>query len=124
MITPGALVCLFINFRGLVILDAAGLFARNFVEVGFSDFSGVLIDEAKKQVLDLFACAIGGYGQSGAVETRELAIEWGGAEQSTIFGCGVKVPAPAAAQVNASMVHSLDFDDVHEAAIMPVLKMP
>ena len=99
-------------------MDASNLFAKNFFEVKYEDFSEKAIEETKKQVLDFIAVTAGGYGQAGAVETRELAIEWGGAPQSTIFGCGVKVPAPAAAQANASMAHSLDFDDVHEAAIM------
>ena len=99
-------------------MDASSLFVKNFFDVKYEDFSEKAIEETKKQVLDLIGVAAGGYGQAGVVETRELAIELGGAEQSTIFGCGAKVPAPAAAQVNASMVHSLDFDDVHEAAIM------
>ena len=99
-------------------MDASNLFAKNFYDVKYEDFSEKAIEETKKQVLDFIGVAAGGYGQSGGAETRELAIEWGGAPQSTIIGCGVKVPAPAAAQANASMVHSLDFDDVHEAAIM------
>ena len=99
-------------------MDASNLFAKNFYDVKYEDLSGKAIEETKKQVLDYIGVAAGGYGQAGAAETRELAIEWGGAPQSTIIGCGVKVPAPAAAQANASMVHSLDFDDVHEAAIM------
>lgn len=99
-------------------MDASQLFAQNFFDVKFEDLSEKAVDETKKQVLDLIGVAVGGYGQAGAKETRELTIELGGAPQATIFGCGVKVPAPAAAQVNASAVHSLDFDDVHEAAIM------
>lgn len=99
-------------------IDASNLFAKNFFNVKYEDLSEKAIDETKKQVLDLIGVAAGGYGQDGAVQTRELAIEWGGAEQSTIFGCGAKVPAPNAAQANSSMVHSLDFDDVHEAAVM------
>ena len=99
-------------------MDASNLFAKNFFDSKYEDFSDKLIEETKKQVLDFIAVVAGGYGQAGAAETRELAIEWGGAPQSTIFGCGVKVPAPNAAQANASMAHSLDFDDVHEAAIM------
>ena len=99
-------------------LDASNLFAQNFFDVEYEALSEKAIEETKKQVLDFIAVAVGGYGQAGAAETRELALEWGGAPQSTIIGCGVKIPAPAAAQVNASMAHSLDFDDVHEAAIM------
>jgi 2-methylcitrate dehydratase PrpD len=49
---------------------------------------------------------------------RDLVLEWGGAPQSTVLRFGDKVPAPNAAQVNATMAHSLDFDDVHEDAIM------
>ena len=99
-------------------VDASNLFAQNFFDVKYEDLSEKAVEETKKQVLDFIAVATGGYGQGGGAETRELAIEWGGAPQSTIIGCGVKVPAPAAAQANASMAHSLDFDDVHEAAIM------
>jgi 2-methylcitrate dehydratase PrpD len=99
-------------------IDASHLFARNFIDVKYDDLPEKVVDETKKQLLDYIGVALGGYGQAGAKEIRELAVEWGGAQQSTIIGCGVKVPAPNAAQVNATMVHSLDFDDVHEAAIM------
>ena len=99
-------------------MDASNLFAKNFFDIKYEDLSEKAREETKKQVLDFIGVAAGGYGQGGGAQTRELAIEWGGAPQSTIIGCGVKVPAPAAAQANASMVHSLDFDDVHEAAIM------
>ena len=99
-------------------MDASNLFAKNFFDVKYEDLSEKAVEETKKQILDFIGVAAGGYGQGGGAETRELAIEWGGAPQSTIIGCGIKVPAPAAAQANASMVHSLDFDDVHEAAIM------
>ena len=99
-------------------MDASNLFAKNFYDVKFEDLSEKAVEETKKQVLDLIGVATAGFGQGGAAETRELAIEWGGAPQSTIIGTTVKVPAPAAAQANATMTHSLDFDDVHEAAIM------
>jgi len=99
-------------------LDASNLFARNFLDVTYGDLPKKVVEETKKQVLDYIGVAMGGYGQAGAREVRELAIEWGGAPQATILSCGAKVPAPNAAQANATMVHSLDFDDVHEAAIM------
>jgi 2-methylcitrate dehydratase PrpD len=99
-------------------VDASNLFVRNFLDVKYEDLPEKTVEETKKQVLDYIGVALGGYGQAGAKEIRELAVEWGGAAQSTILSCGVKVPAPNAAQANATMVHSLDFDDVHEAAIM------
>lgn len=99
-------------------LDSSTLFVRNFRDTSFEKLQGRVVEETKKQVLDFMGVAAGGYSQAGAAQVRELAIEWGGAAQSTILGCGIKVPAPMAAQVNASMAHSLDFDDVHEAAVM------
>jgi len=99
-------------------MDASGLFAKNFLDVKFENLPEKVVEETKKQVLDYIGVAIGGIGEAGATQVRELAVEWGGAPQSTIIGSGEKVPAPNAAQSNASMAHSLDFDDVHEAAIM------
>ncbi|NLO97245.1 MAG: MmgE/PrpD family protein [Peptococcaceae bacterium] len=99
-------------------MDASYLFARNFFNVKYEDLPAKVVEETKKQVLDFIGVAIAGFNKDGAKEVRELAIELGGAPQSSIIGTKVKVPAPNAAQANASVAHSLDFDDVHEAAIM------
>lgn len=99
-------------------LDASYLFADNFLAITFEDLPPKIVEETKKQVLDFFGVALAGYSKDGAKEVRQLAVEWGGAPQSTILGSGEKVPAPNAAQSNASMAHSLDYDDVHEAAVM------
>jgi len=99
-------------------LDASERFAQNFVKVGYKDLPQQVVEETKKQILDFIGVALAGAAKSGAVELRELSLEWGGAEQSRIFSWGEKVSAPNAAQINATMGHSLDFDDVHEAAVM------
>ena len=99
-------------------MDASQLFVRNFRDVTYADLPAKTVEETKKQILDYIGVALGGYGQAAAKEVRELAVEWGGAPQSTILFSGTKVPAPSAAQANATAVHSLDFDDVHEGAIM------
>jgi 2-methylcitrate dehydratase PrpD len=99
-------------------VDASYLFAQNFAKVKYEDLPPKVVEETKKQVLDYIGVALAGFMQDGAKEVRELAIELGGAPQSSIIGTEAKVPAPHAAQANASVAHSLDFDDVHEAAIM------
>ncbi|MCL1829403.1 MAG: MmgE/PrpD family protein [Oscillospiraceae bacterium] len=98
--------------------DAGILFAEQFNSVKYEDLPGEVTAAAKQQILDYFGVALAGAMKDGAKEVRELAIETGGVPQSTIIGAGAKVPAPNAAQANATMTHSLDFDDVHEAAIM------
>jgi 2-methylcitrate dehydratase PrpD len=99
-------------------MDAAYLFARNFVTTTYDDLSGDVIEATKKEIIDLLGVALGGIAQPGATHVYKLIEEWGGREESSIIGRGLKVPAPNAAQVNATMAHALDFDDVHEAAVM------
>ena len=98
--------------------DASRLFAELFVNTDSAQFSPELVEAARTQILDYFAVCLTGAGKDGARQVRELAIEMGGRPDATILGAGVKVPAPNAAQANATAAHSLDFDDVHEAAIM------
>jgi len=99
-------------------MDATYLFAKNFRTVAYEDLPPEVVEVTKKEVLDALAVAIAGFSQPGAKELLEIVQAWGGREESSIIGCKQKVPAPNAAQVNATMVHALDFDDVHEKAVM------
>ena len=99
-------------------MDASSLFARNFKNTKFGDLSQKVVDETKKQILDMLGMAIGGFSQRAAKELRELVLGWGGTEESSVIGTNLKIPAPNAAHINATMAHSLDYDDVHEKAVM------
>jgi 2-methylcitrate dehydratase PrpD len=99
-------------------MDATYLFARNFVNTKYEDLPAGVAEATKKEILDLLGVAIGGFSEPGVKELLEIVADWGGKEESSIIGCTQKVPAPNAAQVNATMAHALDFDDVHEYAIM------
>ncbi|HCF49714.1 MAG TPA: MmgE/PrpD family protein, partial [Syntrophomonas sp.] len=99
-------------------MDATYLFAQNFKNIQFEDLSANVVEITKLQVLDYFAVALGGTSQAGVKELVELAVDWGGAPQSHILVYGHKLPVPNAAQINATIAHTLDFDDVHETAIM------
>ena len=69
-------------------------------------------------MLDSLATALGGSTKAGVRELVDLVREWGGNKQSTIIAHGLKCPAPNAAQVNAAMIHALDYDDGHQAALV------
>ena len=99
-------------------MDAAVVFARHFANTRFEDLSSEVVEATKKEILDLLGVALGGASQPGATHVCDLVTEWGGKEESSILGRSRKVPAPNAAQANATMAHALDFDDVHEAAVM------
>ena len=48
---------------------------------------------------------------------HRLVARWGGAPESTVVAFGDRLPAMAAAHVNASFVHQHDFDDTHDTAV-------
>ena len=101
-------------------MDAIYEFVKNFKNVKYEDLSAGAVQAVKNEVLDSLATAIGGGSKAGIKELVDLIKEWGGAEQSTIIGYGIKCPTPNAAQVNGSMIHALDYDDGHPVAMVHV----
>ena len=51
-------------------------------------------------------------------ETREQAVEWGGAPQASVLVFGDRLPAHHTAWVNGTMAHARDYDDTHDAAVL------
>ncbi len=98
--------------------DFAMVLARFACEVSLRDLPAPVIAAAKINVFDTLACAAAGSSAPAVAETRELAVEWGGAPQATILAFGDKVPAHHAAWVNGTMAHARDYDDTHDAAVL------
>ena len=72
-------------------------------------------------ILDTFGCLLGGSGSPGIAELARIVGGWGGAPQSQVMLRQLRLPAPQAAMLNASMAHALDFDDTldHGGSIHP-----
>jgi 2-methylcitrate dehydratase PrpD len=99
-------------------MDATYSFAKNFKDIKFENLPQKAVDETKKQILDILGVSVGGFDYSGPKELRELFLDWGGKPECTVMGTSKKVPAPNAAQMNATISHAMDYDDVHERAVM------
>jgi 2-methylcitrate dehydratase PrpD len=97
-------------------MDAILQFVKEYSGIRYGDIPGPAVAAVKKEVLDSLATALGGSSQAGIGELVDMVREWGGREQSTIIARGLKCPAPNAAQVNATMIHALDYDDGHPVA--------
>ena len=100
-------------------MDVAYRFAKNLASINYEDIPEDAVEMAKREVLDILGVALGGSSKPGVKELLELVTEWGGKEESTIFCYGHKVPAPNAAQVNATMGHALDYDDTGAGPVHP-----
>lgn len=101
-------------------MDAIYEFVKLFARTKYDDIPDEAKHAAKVEVVDSLGAAVGGSSKPGIPELVDMAKELGGTEQSTVIAYGMKCPAPNAAQVNASMVHALDYDDGHQSALVHI----
>jgi 2-methylcitrate dehydratase PrpD len=99
-------------------MDPISLFAKNFIHIHYKNLPRDVIEVTKKEVLDLLGVALAGFTAPGVQELLGIITDWDGKGESSIIFCKQKVPAPVAAQMNATMAHALDYDDVHDPAVM------
>ena len=99
-------------------MDAIYQFARNFIETDYEDLPRDVVEITKKLILDQIGVALAGSSKPGIKELLELLVEWGGREEATTLCYGNRLPAPHAAQMNATMGHAVDYDDTHDTAMM------
>ena len=77
-----------------------------------------LVHDVKRKVLDVVGNALGASGYEPARIALQVARAWGGAERATALGTGERFPAAAAALVNGTLAHTLDFDDTHLPSVL------
>lgn len=93
-------------------------FARHVVKTTYDDLPPVAVVAAKTFILDTLGVAIAGSGEPNARRLAETAAAWGRADEATVLGTGQRLPAASAAIVNAYQIHGLEFDCVHEGAVV------
>jgi 2-methylcitrate dehydratase PrpD len=84
----------------------------------FEDLSPRAIECAKIFLLDTLGCGIAGGSGPKVDALIEAAGHWGAAPQATVWGDGRRVPAPQAALLNGYQIHALEWDCVHEPAVV------
>ncbi|MDP5181224.1 MmgE/PrpD family protein [Blastococcus sp. BMG 814] len=75
-------------------------------------------DDVARRVLDLLGNSLAATGEVSASAVTAVVRGWGGPEDATAIGTGLRVPAAAAALVNGTLAHSLDFDDTHLPSVL------
>ncbi len=91
--------------------DAAWPLAKHVCRTGYPDLPASAVESARRDILDTFGCMLGGSGSPGIDELFAVISRWGGLPESRVLLRGIRLPAPQAALLNASMGHALDFDD-------------
>lgn len=72
----------------------------------------------KRLALDAFGCMLKGARLPWTVRVRDRMAAQGGRPEATLLGGDTRVPAPAAALVNATAGHGFEMDDIHRDAVI------
>src|SRR5215471_15178979 len=99
-------------------MDAIQRFTENVVRTTYDRLPASALAATKTFILDTLGVCVAGSTAPGAAELVSLLRSWGGTAESTLLTYGGKLPAPWAAMANSVMMHNLEFDCVHDAAVI------
>jgi aconitate decarboxylase len=88
------------------------------MDTGFDHLSAEAVAATKTFCLDTLGVSVAGTSAPHADEMRMTAAGWGNSPEATALGMGNRLNAPTAAMINAFHAHSLEFDCVHELAVV------
>jgi aconitate decarboxylase len=99
----------------------AELLAEHLAGQSYHELPRSVVEVTKRLILDALATTIGGSMCPWSRTLVAQVAEWGGRQESAILPDGHRVPAPYAAWAHSTMMHSLEYDAVHEGAIVHAL---
>ena len=83
-----------------------------------SVFSDSAYDAAKTFILDSLGVGIAGSNAPFNEAVFKTAMSWGQGDDAHLWGRGIKAPAATAAYVNGFQIHAMEYDCVHEPAVV------
>lgn len=99
-------------------MDAMQRFVEHIVRTTYDDLPASAIAATKTFMVDTLGVCVAGSTAPGVRETVAMLRGWGGTAESTLYVHGGKLPAPWVAMANSFMMHNLEFDCVHDAAVI------
>jgi 2-methylcitrate dehydratase PrpD len=84
--------------------------SASIVNTRFEDLGPATVELAKKRIIDVLGCAIGGANAPGNPALLKLVKGWGGKKESSIWVHGGKASAQNVAMLNTIMARSFDFE--------------
>src|SRR5438105_6348071 len=98
--------------------DPITRFAEHVATTRFEHLSPHAVRALKTFVLDTLGVGVAGTGEAWAPRLLQCARAWGRADESAVWGTSTRLPGPSAALVNAYQIHCMEFDCVHEGAVV------
>ena len=84
----------------------------------FADLPPRAVERAKTFILDTLGVGLAGSTAPRIAELIATVRSWGGGDEARVWSHGTRLPALSAAVINAYQIHALEFDCVHEPAVV------
>lgn len=97
------------------LIDDVVTYAR---ATGRSPLPDAALDAVSMLTFDGFGVGIAGASTPESVTALNVAKTWGTGDDAKVWGSGERLPAGSAAMVNAQQMHCLEFDSIHEGAVV------
>jgi 2-methylcitrate dehydratase PrpD len=88
------------------------------VDTDFESLPASVVAKAKTFLLDSIGVGLAGSAGAGVDALKQTVAQWGAGDEATVWLTGERLPAMQAAIVNAYQIHCLEFDCVHEGAVV------
>lgn len=98
--------------------DAERVLLRHVLETADEAIPAAAREAARVFVLDTLAVGIAGTAHDDRPGVLAAARRWGAGAEAAVWGDAVRLPAAQAAFVNAFQAHALEFDAIHEQAVV------
>lgn len=99
-----------------------GTISQKYAEFAYSlvlnDIPREVVEKAKLHILDTMGIMLATHDLEEVRKVVNVVKALGGVGESSVIGHGFKTPAPSASLANATMAHSVDYDDTHLGAIV------
>jgi 2-methylcitrate dehydratase PrpD len=92
--------------------------ARFLADARVEDLPAIVRHEAKRSLLNFFACALSGCGDQAIVRALRVLDPWSGPRQAAVIGHRARLDALNAGFLNAASANVEDFDDTHIPTII------
>lgn len=104
--------------------DSIYAFADHVVGTRYDDLPAAAVQAAKTFILDGFGVGVAGSAGPWVAQLIESMQTEGQGDDARVWVAGNRLPAAAAAMVNAYQMHNSEFDCVHEGAVVHALTVP
>jgi len=92
--------------------------AEHVAGVRYGDLPPQAVAKVKTFLLDTLGVGIAGSSGAKVPDLAKLAASWGPEPEATVWMTGERMSAQSAAMVNAYQIHCLEYDCVHEGAVL------